>query len=344
MKKFIALLLALMVVLFNTTACKKSEQKVYTNLFGTEIKVVVNDVKSDKKYKRFTDELTILLENLNSLSALNGNEMSKINNAPVNEKICILPETYEVLTKSKELYLFTNKKFNPTIYPLSQLWNFSPDKYNGASASYSLPNNDEIISALSHIDFEKVELCNVNGFYLTKRDDIKIDIGGIIKGYVGDRIFELFSSAGYENAYASLGSSSIVTVGNFPVAIRNPLSTNVGDTYIKINTKNKTAISTSGDYERYYYIDGKKYCHIIDPTTGKPIETDVLSTTVIGQKSTTCDALSTALCAMDKQNATTFIKEKLSDYSVFVVYKDLTVLTNSNDYTLTNNSFKINKI
>lgn len=344
MKKFITLLLALIVVLFNTTACKKSEQKVYTNLFGTEIKVVVNDVKSDKKYKRFTNELTSLLENLNSLSSLNGENMSKINNAPVNEQISISKNTYDILIKCKELYLFTNNKFNPAIYPLSRLWNFSPDKYNGSFATYTLPNNDEISTALSHIDFDKLELNYSDGYYLTKRDDIKIDIGGIVKGYAGDLILELFQSFNYKNAYASLGSSSIVTIGNFPVSIRNPLSRNVGDTYVKINTKNKTTISTSGDYERFYYIDGKKYCHIIDPTTGKPIETDVISATVIGQNSTKCDVLSTALCAMNKENAINFISQKLSDYSVFVVYKDLSVLTNSNDYTLINNSFKINKI
>ena len=344
MKKIIALFFALTFVIFNLTACKSTEQKVYTNLFGTEIKIVVNDVKSGKKYKEFTSELTKTLENLNSISTLSGSELSKINNAQVGEKVKVLPETYFLLSKSQDLYHFTNQKFNPAIYPLSALWNFTPDKFNGSTANYTLPQNEDIVNALSHIDFDKLELSIDNGYYVTKRDDIKIDIGGIVKGYAGDLIFELFSAYGYADAYASLGSSSIVTVGDFPVSIRNPLSTNVGDTYVKIQTNDKTAISTSGDYERYYYIDGKKYCHIIDPATGKPIETDVLSATVVGRNSTTCDALSTALCAMSKDVATSFIRDKLSDYSVFIVYKDMTVLTNSNSYTLTNNSFTICKI
>ena len=154
---------------------------------------------------------------------------------------------------------------------------------------------------------------------------------------------------GYEKAYITLGSSSIYLLGDYPVSVRNPFSNNISDTYLKIETSGETAISTSGDYERYYHIDGQKYCHIIDNDTGYPVNTGVRSVTVVGKYSVYCDALSTALMAMDKQTATDFIRNKLlaDNYAekIFILYSDKTVLTNATSgYTLTADGFTINQI
>ena len=87
------------------------------------------------------------------------------------------------------------------------------------------------------------------------------------------------------------------------------------DPYFMTKIRNEK-LSTSGDNEQRYFIDGVRYCHIIDPTTGKPIRTGIMSATVIGGSAAEDDALTTAIMAMGKERASNFIKEKLTDRKV----------------------------
>jgi thiamine biosynthesis lipoprotein len=92
-----------------------------------------------------------------------------------------------------------------------------------------------------------------------------------------------------------------------------------------------TGISTSGTYQVRYYINGRAYSHIIDPNTGEPTQSDIVSVTLIGPSAADCDALSTALCVMGTQSALTFIAQRLENYKVIIIAKDgegLKLITN----------------
>ena len=101
---------------------------------------------------------------------------------------------------------------------------------------------------------------------------------------------------------------------NFNIEFVNPRS-NKRDGYVKVKTFDEK-LSTSGDNEQRYFIDGVRYCHIIDPTTGKPVQTGIMSVTIIGGSAAEDDALTTAIMAMGKEKAISFIEEHLTDRKV----------------------------
>jgi thiamine biosynthesis lipoprotein len=145
---------------------------------------------------------------------------------------------------------------------------------------------------------------------------MKIDLGGIGKGYAVDKIRELYDEKGFEYGYISFGTSSVglfrhSTQGRFTLGLNSP-RTLFGDNYMTLKV-NDVNISTSGDYEQYYEIDGVRYCHIIDPTTGKPVQTGIYTATVIGGSAAEDDAYTTAIMTMGKDKAIEFINSKLKD-------------------------------
>ncbi|MDE6667868.1 MAG: FAD:protein FMN transferase, partial [Clostridia bacterium] len=119
--------------------------------------------------------------------------------------------------------------------------------------------------------------------------------------------------------YFNFGSSSMLVKrhfksGNFNLEFVSPRSI-TRDGYFKTSVRDEK-ISTSGDNEQRYFIDGTRYCHIIDPTTGKPVQTGIMSATVIGGTAASADALTTAIMAMGKDKAISFIEENLTDRKV----------------------------
>ena len=148
---------------------------------------------------------------------------------------------------------------------------------------------------------------------------MKLDLGGIGKGYAVDIIDAMFDEYGYEYGYFNFSASSMAVKSHFEqgayimelVGPRSPQR----KPYLFTKIRNEK-LSTSGDNEQRYFIDGVRYCHIIDPTTGKPIRTGIMSATVIGGSAAEDDALTTAIMAMGKERASNFIKEKLTDRKV----------------------------
>lgn len=194
-------------------------------------------------------------------------------------------------------------KFDITVYPISSLWNFKDD---------TLPSRDEIAEALQNVDYQSIEIkgnaVNLNGK--------KIDLGGIAKGYIADRLLEYFKSKSVSEGIIDLGGNLIVFGDrDYTVGIKQPFSD--GEYAAKLKLRNKTVV-TSGTYERYIQKDGKIYHHILDKKTGYACETDLCSATVISQSSLDADALSTVCILVGLERAKEIIENTPDTEVVFI--------------------------
>ena len=164
-------------------------------------------------------------------------------------------------------------------------------------------------------------------------------MGGIVKGWCVDRVNEMLEEAGVKYGYFNFGLSSMSVKehpdgdGSYNVEVGDARGGENGQ-YASFKMKN-TNLSTSGDHHKYYTVDGTRYCHIINPETGSPVQTGVASVTVVGSDAGRLDALTTALAAMGSERAVRFINDSLTDCKVIMlVFEDGggKVITNAPDY------------
>lgn len=210
--------------------------------------------------------------------------------------------------------------FDISIKPVAQLWDINGD-------NPKVPDNENLQNALALVDYRKVTVDNGK---LVMPQGMAIELGGIAKGYAADEAARILREGGVVDGIVDLGGN-IVALGVKTVGIRNPLSENNGD-YFGVLTITDCAVATSGGYERYFEQDGKKYHHIFDPSTGYPVETDVLSASVICKKAIDADCWSTILFSVGIDKA----KEYINQYSLDAVLVDV----NNNVYVFGNVDFE----
>ena len=206
----------------------------------------------------------------------------------------ISDETLDVIRESIRMNLLTGGSFNITIYPVVRAWGFT------TGDEYRIPEDAEIAELLSHVGMEKFSLTDQedgSAAVSFTDEDTMLDTGAITKGYASDRIYSIFEKYGIESALASLGGN-ILTMGNKPdgsdwkIGIADPFHP---DDYMAAVSVEDKFLVTSGGYERYFEEDGVRYIHIMDPSTGRPVDNDLESVTIISDNGTEADALSTAL-------------------------------------------------
>ena len=197
----------------------------------------------------------------------------------------------------------SNGKFDITIYPVSSLWDFN---------SQTVPNRDEISEALKNVDYQAIKI-DGNRVNLQHK---KIDLGGIAKGYIADKLLEYFKQKNTPEGIIDLGGN-IVVFGerDYAIGIKQPFSEN--EIAAKIKLRNKTVV-TSGNYQRYIKKDGKIYHHILDPETGYACETDLYSATIIADSSMQADAYSTICVLLGLNKAKDFIENSPGVEAVFI--------------------------
>jgi thiamine biosynthesis lipoprotein len=288
-----------------------------------------------EKASSFIDDVSLTLLNIDHSisSTYSSSYVYQFNKAEAGATIEVDKYCYDVLSLAKSVYTLTDGYYNPAVYYSVQAYGFG--------GSYDIPTNaselpsDELIAKYKELSthFGDTVLEERDGkYYVTKPSQTfedggvtystKIDLGGIGKGYAADKVNELMDSYGIEYGMFNFGSSSMVlkehpTEGVWGLSFTNPRSTY--DTYMKVYL-NDVTLSTSGDYEQYYEIDGTRYCHVIDPTTGKPVQTGIMTVTIIGGTAAEDDALTTALMAMGKDKAIEFVNTKLTDRYVTFTY------------------------
>lgn len=266
-------------------------------LLGTYVTIKVSDQDETGTEKREAVNKAFFeiarIENLLS-SFKRGNVIDKINNSGIDE-VFLDEETFYVLEKAKYFYEISSGAFDITVMPLLELWGFY-------KKNYAVPNQEEISKVLKKIGADKMILNKEKKSVRFLVEGMKIDLGGIAKGYAVEKAIGVLKKNGIENALVAC-AGDIRVIGKrskwkkWTVGIRDPLKK---DNILEQVELEDSAISTSGSYERFFEIGGKKYCHIINPKTGRPAETDILSVTVIAGDCLTADALATAVFVLGK--------------------------------------------
>ena len=207
-------------------------------------------------------------------------------------------QTTDVLEQALRLAEETEGCFDPTIAPLSDLWGIGTEDAR-------IPAQAEIDTALELVNYQNLQM---NGTSAALPEGACIDLGGIGKGYAADQVAQILRDAGVERAVITLGGN-IYVLGEkedgvpWTIGITDPDS--AGDYFATLQVSD-TSVVTSGDYERYFEQDGERYCHIFDPETGWPAQTDLRSVTVVSECSTDADAYTTALFVMGSERAMEF--------------------------------------
>lgn len=296
---------------------------IQITLYGTEKEHYINDcfkIASDLEQK---------LSN-----TIESSEISKINANP-GSYITVSEETMYLIKKAINYYSISNGSFDITIGKLSELWNFSEtvnslDDDHKADESI-LPVESLINSYKDHVDASAIVIDEENSSIMLNDNQAKIDLGGIAKGYIADKMKEYLEDEGITSGIIDLGGN-VLTIGNkkdgseYNIGIQKPFAP-AGETITSIKVSDKSVV-TSGIYERYYYIDDKIYHHILDKSTGYPVENNLYSVSIICDSSIDGDALSTTCMLLGKKDGLKLIESLDHIEAIFV----------ENDYTVTYSS------
>ena len=289
-------------VLLCLTACSKqsqpTEKKESFFAMDTYITFTAYGENAESVLSQAKDRMTAL-EQLWSVTDEHS-EIYAVNHAG-GRPVKVGKDTVDILSFALDIADKTNGALEPTIYPVLTAWGFT-------TGENRIPSDEEITDLLNKIGYNKVTL-NENMVQLT--DGMRLDLGAVGKGYAGDVIAELLRESGITSALLDIGGN-IQAIGAKPdgsdwrLGIRNPL----GEGNVGVLRVRDMAVVTSGSYERYFVgEDGKRYGHIIDPSTGYPAESGLASVAVIAKEGKLCDALSTSLFVMGLDKATEYWRQ-----------------------------------
>ncbi|HPP86935.1 MAG TPA: FAD:protein FMN transferase [bacterium] len=238
----------------------------------------------------------------------------KINNRAETQTEFILDsEEKNIFEKSKYYHELTEGYFDITMFTLGQFWNFTK------SEDTNVPNILKKMEELKqYIGFENIILSDT--MVKLKNQKLKIDLGGIAKGYAIDRAVEILKNKNIQSAIINAGGD-IFALGskNFDdywnIAIQHPLKESE---YLKILKLKNSAIATSGDYQRFVIFENKKYCHIFNPKTSKNTQY-YSSVTVVGNSAVESDALATAIFAAENngENLIKHLKKRIPNLEIY---------------------------
>ena len=228
--------------------------------------------------------------------------------------------TYKVLATAVEFSKNCQGCFDVTIGPLMNLWSYYKQRHK-------TPSKIIIDKFLNLIDYADIELDANNNAVFLKRKGQSLDLGAIGKGYAADLILEVIKEYSITSAFFNIGGN-VATIGAKPdgsrwnVGIRHPRKANGLLGVVSIVNK---SVVTSGDYERYYIAgDGRRYHHIINPTTGYPADSGLISVTIVADSSMVADVLSTAVFVAGLEKGLDIIK-KYSGIEAIMIDNDLKI-------------------
>lgn len=267
----------------------------------------------------YTDNEELLSEAVNRIQELEsklsvtmgGSEIHTVNAAGTGP---LSGDTTDLLTRALALCDSTGGALDISVYPVISAWGFTSGKYR-------IPEKAELETLLENVDYSAIVLEEGS---VSVPEGMQIDLGSVAKGYTGDIISTFLKENGVTSALLNLGGN-VQAVGNRPdgtpwrVAVQHPTE----DGYLGVLSISDEAAITSGGYERYFIgDDGQTYWHIIDPATGAPVDSGLISVTIVGESGLVCDGLSTALFVMGLEKAAQYWRSAAEEFEAILVTDD----------------------
>lgn len=247
---------------------------------------------------------------------------SEISQVNAKGSLTLSDDTAAMVEKSLALYQETDGAFDITIYPIMDLWGFTTQDYH-------VPTDEELADTLARVGADRLDFDAATGV-LTLDEGQAIDLGGIAKGFTSQRVMEEFQAAGVTSGIVSLGGN-VHCLGTKPdgskyrVGIQDPNGTEGG--IVAVVEVADAAVITSGGYERFFVDEesGLTYQHIIDPATGIPVDSDLLSVSILSNDGMLADGLSTSLYIMGLERACDYWRSHSDQFQAIFIDRDNTL-------------------
>lgn len=268
---------------------------------------------------RIQQQLDRLDKELMSLYA-EDSQLSRFNRAEPGEWFPVADEIIDVIRVSEQVSELSGGVFDVTVAPLVQRWGFAGTP--GAADQGALPPDSELERLRSQVDYRQLEWRR-SPPALRKRAPLRVDLGGVAKGYAVDVLAEYFDSLELDSYFIEIGGEirlkgTRADGGQWVPAIERPAAGRQVQAIIDPGGQ-PLALAGSGDYRNFFMVDGRRYSHEIDPRTGRPVEGALAAVYVISDTAVKADALSTAFMAMGFDEARRLAGEK--DLAAFFIYR-----------------------
>ena len=301
---------------------------IQLKVFGENAKVAISE--SIKRLLEIDDKMSVFKED---------SEVALINRNAGGEYQEISEDTYYVVETSLKYSNMSKGAFDPTIRPLVDVWRIGRENQR-------VPSKKELEKAMELINYNDISIDKAEKTVRLDKKNQAIDLGAVAKGFAADEVRDILIENKIKSAIIDLGGN-IFALGNkqngmaWNIGIQNPLA-DCGE-YIGVTSVSNKSVVTSGVYERFLEKDGKKYHHILNPFTGYPVENQLVSTTIVSDKSIDGDALSTTLFTLGVKDGLKFI-ESIENVDAILVNSNKEVYITSglkDKFKVTNNEYKI---
>ena len=280
-----------------------------------------NPVKINKQVQErilYLEDLISTTKQTSDIYKIN-NRQGQTSEQQQGQTFLVHPETFQLIEFACCMAEKTNGALNPALYPVTSAWGFT-------TGNYHVPSDSEIRQLLTYTDFARIVL-NSENYSVFTQENMMLDLGAVGKGFAGDQAIELMKSKGVKSALLDLGGN-IQTLGSKPdgsfwtIGIKSPWG---GNPVAGLRISNQ-AVITSGGYERYFTgDDNRNYIHIFDGNTGRPVENDIASITIVCNSGLYGDSLSTALFVMGARKAIEYWR-KNPDFEFILIKNDGTLI------------------
>lgn len=333
MKKHISAILCTCIIflsLFSFSSCgsqKIKYSKEYYDYFDTvtriigwadseaEFDTVCDDVKNQLEFYHKRYDIYTSYDNINNLATVNSLENGEHKEVKVDKAVA------ELLVFCKDMHQKTEGKLNVAMGSVLSIWHQYRSRWTDTEnpSEAELPQMKALKEAELHTDINNLIIDEQSSTVYLKDGEATLDVGAVAKGYATERIAEYLSSNGITGYCINIGGN-VRVIGSdnakpWTVGIENPDST---ENYLAVLELEDTSLVTSGNYQRFYVVDGKSYHHIIDPDTLMPCE-KYKSVSVITKDSGVADALSTTLFLMDYEEGKALLQEYENTEAMWVL-------------------------